>query len=198
MNTMRVLYHLALADFYERTRRYRFLLTLAAVIYLGVLVNNGTLFLSLAPSNPLDPNAFAYRGEFNSAWIGTMTVLVTNSFLGLFGFYLVSDCIKRDIRTGVGQIIATTPVSRAAYLVGKWISNCLVLFVLVLAIASWRSLSATEAPSDDVVHLDNGVVQPGGGLRGIDIVGKAVVETTAGSSGFARTRGPAGASLRRK
>ena len=43
MNTMRVLYHLALADFYERARRYSFLLTLAAVIYLGVLVNNGTL-----------------------------------------------------------------------------------------------------------------------------------------------------------
>jgi len=33
----------------------------------------------------------------------------------LIGFYLVSDCIQRDIRTGVGQIIATTPVSRAAY-----------------------------------------------------------------------------------
>ena len=43
MNTMRVLYHLALADFFERTRRFSFLLTLAAVIYLGVLVNNGTV-----------------------------------------------------------------------------------------------------------------------------------------------------------
>ena len=136
MNTMRVLYNLALADFYERTRRYRFLLTLAVVIYLGVAVNNGTLFLSLAPNNPLDPNAFGYRGEFNSAWIGTMTVLVTNFFLGLFGFYLVNDCIERDIRTGVGQIIATTPVSRATYLIGKWISNCVVLFVLELILAA--------------------------------------------------------------
>ena len=127
MNTMRILYHLAMADFYERARRYSFLLTLAAVIYMGVLVNNGTLFFSLRSS---DPNLLAssYQGEFNSAWISTMTVLVLNSFLGLFGFYLVSDCIKRDIRTGVGQIIATTPVSRAVYLVGKWISNCLVLF----------------------------------------------------------------------
>jgi release factor glutamine methyltransferase len=119
MNTMRVLYHLALADFYERARRYSFLLILAAVIFMGVLVNNGTLFLSLGSN---DPNLLSssYRGEFNSAWIGTMTVLVLNNFLGLFGFYLVSDCIKRDIRTGVGQIIATTPVSRAAYLIGKW------------------------------------------------------------------------------
>jgi hypothetical protein len=136
MKTLNVLYHLALADFYERARRHRFLLTLAAVVYLGVLVNSGTLFLSLAPGNPLDPGAFAYRGEFNSAWIGTMTVLVTNTFLGLFAFYLVNDCIERDIRTGVGQIIATTPISRATYLVGKWISNCVVLFVLELILAA--------------------------------------------------------------
>ena len=134
MNTLYVIYHLALADFYERARRYSFLLTLAVVIFMGVLVNNGTLFLSLGS---IDPNiSSSYRGEFNSAWIGTMTVLVLNLFLGLFGFYLVSDCIKRDIRTGVGQIIATTPISRVEYLIGKWISNCLVLYVLVLILAA--------------------------------------------------------------
>ncbi len=135
MNTMRVLYHLALADFYERTRRFSFLLILAAVIFTGVLVNNGTFFLSLGS---VDPSLLAssYRGELNSPWIGTMTVLVLNFFLGLFGFYLVSDCIKRDIRTGVGQIIATTPISRAEYLVGKWISNCLLLYVLVFILAA--------------------------------------------------------------
>ena len=133
MNTLRVIYHLALADFYERARRYSFLLTLAAVIFMGVLVNNGSLFFCLRPNDLL---SFSYRGEFNSAWIGTMTVLVGNGALSLFGFYLVSDCIERDIRTGVGQIIATTPISRVAYLVGKWISNCLVLYVLVLILAA--------------------------------------------------------------
>jgi ABC-2 family transporter protein len=134
MNTIRVLYHLALADFYERARRTRFLLVLAVVIYLGVLVNNGTVFFYLMSSD-LSALAFRFRGEFNSAWVGTMTVLVTNSFLGLFGFYLVSDCIERDIRTGVGQIIATTPVRRATYLIGKWISNFAVLSMLELIMA---------------------------------------------------------------
>lgn len=134
MNTLRMLYHLARADFYERTRRFSFLLILVAVIYLGVLVNNGTAILALGPS---DPNSLfpGCRGELNSAWIGTMTVLVANFFLAIFGYYLVNDCIQRDIRTGVGQIIATTPVSRAAYLVGKWISNCLVLSLLMLILA---------------------------------------------------------------
>jgi ABC-type transport system involved in multi-copper enzyme maturation permease subunit len=135
MNTPRIIYHLALADFYERARRFSFLVTLAAVIFMGVLVNNGTFFLSLGSTDPNLVSA-SYRGELNSAWIGTMTVLVLNLFLGLFGFYLVSDCIKRDIRTGVGQIIATTPISRAEYLTGKWISNCLVLYVLVLILAA--------------------------------------------------------------
>ena len=134
MNTVRVLYHLALADFYERTRRYSFLLVLAAVIYLGVLVNNGTLGLELG-AIVSNQHWIRYRGELNSAWIGAMTVMEVNLFLGLLGFYLVNDCITRDIRTGVGQIIATTPVSRAAYLVGKWISNCLVLSVLILILA---------------------------------------------------------------
>jgi hypothetical protein len=135
MKTLSVLYHLGRADFFERTRRTSFLLTLAAIIYLGVLVINGMWFLYVMGGG-LDISSLRYRGEFNSAWIGTMTVMVTNLVLGLFGFYLVSDCIARDIRTGVGQIIATTPVRRVAYLVGKWISNCLVLFVLVLILAA--------------------------------------------------------------
>ncbi len=126
MKTLRVLYHLARADFYERARRFSFLLVLAAIIYLGVQVISGAWFLYVGSLDII------YRGEFNSAWIGTLTVLVTNSVLSLFGFYLVSDCIERDIRTGVGQIIATTPVRRVAYLVGKWISNFTVLFALVL------------------------------------------------------------------
>jgi hypothetical protein len=135
MKTLNVLYHLALADFFERVRRFRFLLTLAAIIYLGVLVINGTWFLYVMGGG-LDMSSLRYRGEFNSAWIGTMTVMVTNTVLSLFGFYLVSDCIERDTRTGVGQIIATTPIRRVAYLVGKWISNFMVLFVLVLILVA--------------------------------------------------------------
>lgn len=137
MKTMNVLYHLALADFFERTRRSSFLLILAAVIVMGVLVNNGTLLVDMGTLESTRMG-IRYRGEFNSAWIGMMTVLVTNLFLGMFGFYLVSDCIKRDIRTGVGQIIATTPLRRATYLLGKWLSNFAVLagLVLILAVAA--------------------------------------------------------------
>ncbi len=134
MNTTRAIYHLARADFFERTRRYSFLLVLAAIIYMGVLVNKGAIGMELA-AKATDLSWIRYRGEFNSAWIGAMTVMVINTFLGLFGFFLVSGCIERDIRTGVGQIIATTPLRRAVYLVGKWLSNFLVLSLLVLILA---------------------------------------------------------------
>jgi len=56
------------------------LLTLAAVIYLGVLVNNGTVALDLG-SGDSNQTLIRYHGELNSAWIGTMTVMVINVFL---------------------------------------------------------------------------------------------------------------------
>ena len=94
MNTLRALYHLARADFFERTRRYSFLLILAAAIGMGVLVNNSTLLVDLG-SPESTRLMIRYRGEFNSAWIGMMTVLVTNLFLSVFGFYLVSGTMRR-------------------------------------------------------------------------------------------------------
>jgi hypothetical protein len=127
MNVGRVLYHLARADFLERVRRYSFLIILGLVIYLGYLVNTGDLSLRLPPD---------YRGEINSAWVGTMMSLVVNLYFGLFGFYLVNNCIGRDIKTGVGQIIATTPLSKIAYLLGKWLSNILVLGVMLVVLAA--------------------------------------------------------------
>ena len=127
MSELRVLYHLARADFLERTRRYSFLIMLGLALYLGYQVNVGQITLRLE----------TYRGVFNSAWVGSMMTLVATFFLGWFGFYLVKNAIARDYDTGVGQIMATTPLSRPLYLLGKWFSNMAVLdamvFILMLA-----------------------------------------------------------------
>jgi ABC-type transport system involved in multi-copper enzyme maturation permease subunit len=112
---------MARADFLERTRGYAFLVTLCLVIFLGYSVNNGQIILRLDD----------YRGVFNSAWVGSMMSLVITTFLSLFGFYVVKNSIERDQRTGVGQIMATTPLTRTQYVVGKWLSNFAVLGVLV-------------------------------------------------------------------
>lgn len=122
---MNTLYHLLRADFFERTRRYSFLITLGLVLWLGYLCTDGTLTLRLDD----------YRGVFNSAWVGAMMALVVNTFLGLFGFYVVKGSVERDRQTGVGQIIATTPLTRAQYLLGKWLSNLAVLGTMVAVLA---------------------------------------------------------------
>jgi hypothetical protein len=125
MNAARVIYHLARADFYERVRRYSFLIMLGLSVFLSYQVANGNLTLNLG----------RYRGEFNSAWVGAMISIVATFFIGWFGFYLVKGTVARDRETGVGQIIATTPLNRPLYLVGKWLSNFAVLMTMVVVLA---------------------------------------------------------------
>jgi hypothetical protein len=72
-----------------------------------------------------------YRGVYNSAWIGSSLALSTVLFLSLPGFYLVKNTIERDDRTGVGQIIAATPVSKPLYTLGKAMSNLAVLSLMI-------------------------------------------------------------------
>ena len=122
MSTLRVIFHLARADFYERTRRYSFLVVLGLVVFLGYQVGIGNMGIKLGQ----------YRGEFNSAWVGSMMALIASFFLGWFGFYVINSSIARDRETGVGQIMATTPMTRPLYTIGKWISNFVVLTTMMV------------------------------------------------------------------
>ena len=125
MKQLRVIYHLARADFLERVRRYSFLIMLGLVVFLGYQTGIGNMTLELGQ----------YRGEYNSAWVGAMMSLIATFFLGWFGFYLVKGSVARDRETGVGQIMATTPLTRPLYAFGKWISNFLVLMAMVSVLA---------------------------------------------------------------
>jgi hypothetical protein len=77
------------------------------------------------------------RGIFNSAWIGGQMALISATFLSLAGFYVVKNTIERDRLTRVGEILASTPMSKTLYVMGKAISNFVVLAAMVgiLAIA---------------------------------------------------------------
>ena len=121
----RVIYHLARADFLERVRRYSFLVMLGLVVFLGYQTAIGNMALELGQ----------YRGEFNSAWVGAMMSLIATFFIGWFGFFLVKGSVARDKETGVGQIMATTPLTRPLYLFGKWLSNFAVLMAMVGVLA---------------------------------------------------------------
>jgi hypothetical protein len=123
VKTLRSLVHLARADLLERVRRYSFLIMLGFVLWLGYLSASGLFRLRVPPD---------YTGVINSAWVGATMTVTVSFFLTLFGFYLVKGSVSRDYQTGVGQIIATTPLSRPLYALGKWISNFAVLSIMVL------------------------------------------------------------------
>jgi hypothetical protein len=119
------LYHMVRADFLERVRRYSFLLTLAFSVYLGYAVYSGQMVLQLDK----------YRGVDNSAWLGSVIGLVGSVWLTLVGFYIVKNAVQRDRQTRVGQILATTPISKGFYTLSKALSNFAVLASMILVLA---------------------------------------------------------------
>ncbi len=124
----RAIYHIARADFLERVRRYSFFVTVLFAAFLGYATATGRIALHLGK----------FRGVYTSAWIGINMALVATCFLSLVGFYIVKNAIDRDRTTRVGEILASTPLTRSGYLLGKWLSNTTVLAaqVLILAVSS--------------------------------------------------------------
>jgi hypothetical protein len=122
------IYHIAKADFLQRIRSYNFLIALGACVFLIYSfvpdLDAGYVMVSLGN----------YRGFYNSAWIGGMVANCV-PFFALIGFYLVNYAVKRDADTGVGQIIATTRITKVQYLTGKLFSNFAVLLLILLVIA---------------------------------------------------------------
>jgi hypothetical protein len=127
--TPRVLGALAVADFRERVRRPAYAVVLLAAVGLGYLA------APAAGAHWTIVNAGDYRGEYNSAYIGAVTALAGALWLSAAGFYVVRTAIARDERTGVGQLLAATPLRTSAYLVGKFLSNLLVLGSMAAALA---------------------------------------------------------------
>ncbi len=123
------LYHIAKADFLQRIRSVGFLITLGVGIYLTLT------FIPDPYANYSTVNLGNYQGAFSSSWIGTVTAMMASIFLSLTGFFLVNNNIDRDHKTGVGQIIATTKITRLKYIAGKALTNSFVLISLMLIMA---------------------------------------------------------------
>jgi hypothetical protein len=142
MGSLGRLLPLVAADFRERTRRYSFLITLLGTVFFGFLVITGKWVLRLGE----------YRGEYNSAWVGSLMASASACMLAFFGFYLVKNALSRDRQSRVGEILATTPLSNALYIFSKFVSNFAVLAVmaatLVVAALVMQLLGSAEAPLD--------------------------------------------------
>src|SRR5512136_37873 len=143
MSQLRTVYHLMRADFLERVRRYSFLVTLFVLVavtylYLPALDTPAWFYLNMGGPRPI----------YNSAWIGLAVAALMTEFFPLFGFYLVKNAIERDRRTGVGEIIAATALSKPMYTLGKWLSNVAV-FGAVIGVTLLTSLVLQFVRAED-------------------------------------------------
>jgi hypothetical protein len=73
------------------------------------------------------------RALYNSPAMAVATAMLCSFFIGLFGFYLVSQAIRLDLQTRCGYVIASTPVRNGEYLLGKVCGNALFLGSLAAA-----------------------------------------------------------------
>jgi hypothetical protein len=74
---------------------------------------------------------------YSAEYVGFAISVLSGIFLTLGAFYLVAGSVRRDRERGVGAILAATPLSKAAYLGGKFAAHCVYLLVLaVLGLAA--------------------------------------------------------------
>ncbi|HUK65148.1 MAG TPA: hypothetical protein VLV15_17550, partial [Dongiaceae bacterium] len=116
---------LALGDFRERSRSVAFLVTMLAAVWAAhvFLPENGANYATLQIGG--------HRGVYDSAWVGSLVAMMANAFLGFAGFYLVKSAIERDRRTGVGEVLAGTPLAKPMYTLSKALSNFMVLACMI-------------------------------------------------------------------
>jgi hypothetical protein len=143
VNIPRVVFASARADFLERIRRYSFLFTLGLALYFGYLAAVGQLMLRIGE----------FRGIYNSAWIGALLAMVGSTFISLAGFYFVKNTIQRDRETRVGEILASTPLSKLLYILSKFLSNFAVLSLMILVLALAAIVMQLARGEDLHIHL---------------------------------------------
>ncbi|MFJ3214681.1 ABC transporter permease [Kitasatospora sp. NPDC086801] len=137
---------LALADFRERRRRPGYLAVLLGTLALGLLA---------APVGDSRWEVFQVtdlHGRYTSGYVGTVTALGGAVWLSLAGFGIARGAIERDERTGVGSLLAATPLTRVGYLAGKFGSNLLLFGSMLLALAG--TALGVQLVKGDSGHVD--------------------------------------------
>lgn len=140
----------AMADFRDRSRRPAFLVTVLGAVALG--------YVAVPPISATYAmvKVGSFRGLYDSAYIGVLLAMIGSLWLPLFGFYVVRSSIARDISTSVGETLSASPLRTPVYLLGKYLSNLIVLAAMAAAlalIAPVMQLLRGESTSLDVTAL---------------------------------------------
>ncbi len=112
------------------------LLRLRRTSTLVLMLITGLFAYSMVPDPASGQGLFVINGArtlYNSASISFATSMLCSILgIGLFGFYMVSNSIRRDVDSHVGGILAATPMRSWEYLFGKFLGNVAFLSVLML------------------------------------------------------------------
>ena len=111
----------ALADARQRTRTFTTLLIVAFGLQIGYL------FVPDASASYVTVDMGGWRGIYDSNWMGAATALMIVTLFPLAGFFLVRPAMTRDASLGTLDLVLAAPLSRAAIVLGKWVSNIAVL-----------------------------------------------------------------------
>jgi hypothetical protein len=101
------------------------------------------------------------RVAYTSSCLAMGSAGLAGLFFGLAGFYLVRGRMSEDVRSGAGSVLASTPVSNAVLLLGRWLGGVAYLGGLVLVfMATMLVLHAVrgEGPIQPLVYLQTYVL----------------------------------------
>lgn len=96
------------------------------------------------------------RVIYNSAAIGMGSSMLATMFVGLFGFYVISNAVRRDVDSRCGYVIASTTMSTGEYVIGKFLGNVAFLTTFMagyMAASMAMLLVRGEAPLEPLIFI---------------------------------------------
>lgn len=96
------------------------------------------------------------RAVYDSAALAVATAGLLPVFLGLLGFYAVSNAVGLDRRSGAGRLFGASPVTNGEYLLGKLLGSLSLLAFVTLAFSAVVMAVQVvhgEAPLEPLVFL---------------------------------------------
>lgn len=124
------IWSIAQSDFRERTRRFSFTAICALSVFAAFL---------FVPDPDAEMVSIAVDADFflqgtNWTWIPMASALCTGVLLPMTGFFYLRNSLTLDRKTGIVNLIYTSPVNRVVYLTGKYLSNSLILICILSVI----------------------------------------------------------------
>ncbi len=123
--SLSILKAFVIADVLMRFRR------LSTLMLIGVMIAIAWMWVPDPSTGRAVIVVDGQRALYTAGTIGLATASISTIFIGLFGFYAVSNAVSRDLRSRVGQMLASTPLRSATYIAGRFLGNLAFLAVLL-------------------------------------------------------------------